>query len=179
MTQKTSFVTPAKKPPFVTEAKSPEQRRKDKDDRQKRNVELASKPYARVMEVSTPYSDIIFQIHRQMDLAWKHLKSRSGEPTGLSYEELMQISLELQRHVVEFHELTKKMARLAKWTYKTPFQMQEILNKMKMISAAQATETGTASAVPATPEKIHTLQTNHPTASAQKPGKEKKAAASK
>ncbi|EKD40824.1 MAG: hypothetical protein ACD_74C00156G0003 [uncultured bacterium] len=139
--------------------KSPEQRRQEKDARKQRNVELAGKPYARVMEVSTPFSDIIFQIHRQMDMAWKHLKARSGEPSGLTYDELNEMSKKLQDHVVNFHELTREIAKKAKWQYKTPFQMQDVLDKIKR---EQATDNQTAALAetepaPAAPEKIHAL----------------------
>lgn len=156
--------------------KTPEQRREERDERKKRNQELAGKPNARVMEVGTPYSDLIFQIHRQMDLVWQHLKARSGEPGGVSYEQMTAITEELQRHIFDYHQLTKKLAKMVGWTYRTPMLLKPILDKM---TAAPATpESVPAVAAPAAPEKIHALPAKTAVkAPAQKPGKEKKVAA--
>jgi len=149
--------------------KTPEQRRTDKEERSKKNVEMAAKPDARVMQVSTPYSDIIFQIHRQLDLVWKHMKAKSGEPTGISYEQLIEFSNKLQKHVVEFNELTREMAETVKWTYKTPFQLQPIINKVASDEANRKAAS--------TPEKIHALPVQATAKNqASKPTKEKKAA---
>lgn len=153
--------------------KTPEQRRQEREERKEKNVELAKKPNARVMEVATPYSDVIFQIHRQMDLVWLHLKARSGEPGGVSYAQMAMITEELQRHICEYNKLTKKLAKMVGWTYRTPEKLMPIILKMEeasMVSAAASTS-------PA-PEKIHALPAKTLSkTSAHKPSKEKKASA--
>lgn len=156
--------------------KTPEQRRQEREDRKKRNQELAAKPNARVMEVATPYSDVIFQIHRQMDLVWMHLKARSGEPGGVSYEQMGMITEELQRHICEYDKLTKKLAGMVGWSYRTPDKLKPILQKIREADAAQ--NQGAPVAVPqAAQEKIHTLPAKAAKPQTQKPGKEKKVAA--
>ncbi len=122
--------TPAPATPQNT-AEQREQRKQWRERRTQQNIELAAKPTARVMEVNTPFADIMFQILRQMEMAWKNLKARSGEPGGVSYEEMGKLVTEMQMQIVGFHHLTKKIAKKSGFRYKNPAMLGDILEKIE------------------------------------------------
>lgn len=108
-----------------------ERKKPTREEILEKKVSMARERGSRVLRVTTPPGNIIFNVLRQFDQAYINFKGRLGEPGGISYEEGSEIIKEVQEITIAFSGLTAKLSKKVRFRYFVPQEIQEMKHESK------------------------------------------------
>lgn len=82
---------------------------------------------ARVLQLKSPLGATFFDILRQFDLAYLHLKAGLGEMGGISHQEGAALMKEAQELVLAFSDFTAGLSQKIRFRYYVPREIEEYI----------------------------------------------------
>lgn len=90
-------------------------KRPSREEILERKISMAKERGSRVLRITSPLGNIMFNVLRQFDMAYGNFKGQLGEPGGITYEEgARQITM-------VFSNLTKRLSKKVNFRYFMPF----------------------------------------------------------
>lgn len=101
-------------------------KRPSREEILERKISMAKERGSRVLRITSPLGNIMFNVLRQFDMAYGNFKGQLGEPGGITYEEGARIMEEARQITIAFSNLTKRLSKKVNFRYFTPQELKEI-----------------------------------------------------
>ena len=101
-------------------------KRPSREEILERKISMARERGSRVLRITSPLGNIMFNVLRQFDMAYGNFKGQLGEPGGITYEEGARIMEEARQITIAFSNLTRRLSKKVNFRYFTPRELKEI-----------------------------------------------------